>query len=180
MRGMAAGLDTPYSFASLLPAIFQEDGVAIRLTAAFDDVLAPVIATLDCLHTYLDPKLAPTDFLDWLAGWVGVELDENWPLDRQRAIVTAAVALHRTRGTVAGLRALLELVTSGRVEVTDSGGTAWSNAPDAALPGSPAPMVTVRVFVPDPTAVSSRSIEALVAAGKPVHVAHQVAVSAEQ
>jgi phage tail-like protein len=173
---MAPGLDTPYSFASLLSAILQEDAVAVRMTAAFDDVLAPVIATLDCLHTYIDPALAPTDFLDWLAGWVGVELNENWPVDRQRAMVTSAVALHRTRGTVAGLRALLELATGGRVEISDSGGTAWSSAPDAALPGSVPPMVTVRVFVPDPSVVPPRPIEALVATAKPVHVGHQVTV----
>lgn len=176
---MVGGLDTPYPFATLLPAILQEDEVAVRLTAAFDDVLAPVIATLDCLYAYLDPELAPTDFLDWLAGWVGVELDENWPVDRQRAVVAAAVGLHRMRGTTAGLRALLELVTGGRVEITDSGASTWSLTPDAALPGSPAPMVTVRVFLPDPGAVSKHSIDALVAAGKPVHVAHRVIIVAE-
>jgi phage tail-like protein len=176
MRGLVPGLTTPYPIASLLPAVFQEDPVTVALTEAFDDVIAPVIAALDCLHAYLDPLLAPTDFLEWLAGWVGAELNENWPLSRQRAVVAEAVRLHRMRGTVAGLRAYLEVATGGTVEITDSGGVTWSNAPDAALPGEPTPRLTVRVLLPEGVAVSASAIEALVTSAKPVHVAHEVIV----
>jgi phage tail-like protein len=34
------------------------------------EVLAPVVATIDCLGAYLDPALTPEDFLRWLGGWV--------------------------------------------------------------------------------------------------------------
>ncbi len=67
-------------------------------------MLAPVFATLDCLDSYFDSYfdawLTPRDFLDWLAGWVGVVLDENWPLERQRALVGQMVALYGRRGTL--------------------------------------------------------------------------------
>jgi phage tail-like protein len=174
MRGMVPALGTPYPIGTLLPAVMQEDPVTMLLTEALDDVLAPAIAALDCLHAYLDPGLAPPDFLEWLAGWVGVELDENWPPDRQRAVVAAAVELHRMRGTAAGVRDYLGLVTGGSVEITDSGGTAWSETPDAALPGDAVPRVRVRVVLPAGSTISSAVIEDLVAAAKPVHVAHQV------
>ena len=59
-------------------------------------------------------------------GWVGTELDDAWPEERRRALVRRAVEIYRVRGTVEGLRAHIELVTGGRVEIVESGGVAWS------------------------------------------------------
>lgn len=176
MRGMIPALGTPYPIGSLLPAIMQEDPLAMALTEALDQVIAPAIASLDCLHAYLDPRLAPTDFLDWLARWVGVDLNENWPPDRQRAVVAAAVSLHRTRGTIAGLRDYLTLATGGSVEITDSGGSTWSETPDAALPGEPTQHVHVQVTLPPGSTIQPAVIDDLVNTAKPVHVTHQVTV----
>ena len=47
-----------------LPAIYLDDGFTLRFTSALDEVLAPVIAVLDGFADYLDPSLAPADFLD--------------------------------------------------------------------------------------------------------------------
>ena len=47
------------------------------LTTGLDQVLAPVFSTLDGLEAYVDPGTAPSDFLDWLASWVGIELDQH-------------------------------------------------------------------------------------------------------
>lgn len=176
MRGMVPALGTPYPIGSMLPAIMQEDPLAMALTEALDDVLAPAIASLDCLHAYVDPQLAPIDFVEWLAGWVGIELNENWPPERQRAAVAAAVGLHRTRGTVAGLRDYLSLATGGIVEITDSGATTWSDEPDAALPGESTPYVHVRVTLPPGSAIQPAVIDELVNTAKPVHVTHRVTV----
>ncbi|MGH9198184.1 MAG: phage tail protein, partial [Acidimicrobiia bacterium] len=77
MRESAPDLETPYPLGQTLPAIFQEDDFALRFVSAFDRVLAPVISTLDNVSAYLDPKIAPPDFVEWLAGWVGLALDEN-------------------------------------------------------------------------------------------------------
>ena len=89
--------------ASLLPGIYQDDVFTSQFTGGLDDVLAPVFATLDCLDTYVDPWLAPEDFLEWLAGWVGVVIDEGWPLERSRAFIANIVELYRWRGTIRGL-----------------------------------------------------------------------------
>ena len=59
--------------------MYQDDSFALGFTAALDEVLAPVFNSLDNLDSYLDPELSPEDFLDWLAGWLGLVLDEDWP-----------------------------------------------------------------------------------------------------
>ena len=176
MRGLIDGLESPHPLGAALPGLFQEDGFAQRFTAAFDDVLAPVFCTLDNLEAYFDPRLAPRDFVTWLAGWVGLSLDENWPLERQRALIAQAAQLYRWRGTAKGLAAHVALYTGTEPEVVDSGGCQWSAAPGGSLPGSAEPSVTVRVRVPDPTAVDQRRIDAIVAAAKPAHVIHEIEV----
>jgi phage tail-like protein len=176
MRGMVAGMVSSAPFVELLPAVYQEDPFTGRFVGGFDDVLAPVLATLDCLVDYFDPLLAPEDFLEWLAGWVGIELEEGWPPSRRRAVVATAVEMYRLRGTVAGLRANLEVLTGGRVEIADSGGVAWSRSPDADMPGSPAPRLAVRIRVPAPASVPMDLVDSAVAAAKPAHVVHRVEV----
>jgi phage tail-like protein len=180
MRGTVPGLDTPYPIAGLLPVALQEDGLATRLTAGLDDVLAPVIATLDCLSAYVDPRLAPADFLTWLGTWVGVALDESWPLDRRRATVAQAVALYRTRGTPGGLRAHLEVLTGGQVEVTDSGGVYWSTTPDSTTATEGPPALAVRVTDPDRGASDPVVLHELVGSSKPAHVPHTVEIVTEK
>ncbi|SDI18765.1 phage tail protein, P2 protein I family [Actinokineospora alba] len=179
MRAAAPGLGTPYPLGTLLPPVLQEDAVAMRITAALDEVLTPVIATLDCLWCYVDPALAPPDFLDWLAGWVGVTLDENWLMEHRRATVAHAVDLHRARGTARGLRAYLEAATGGRIDVVDSGGVAVSTTPGGALPGSDQQRLTVRVCPPRSGSVDVSTVEKLVAEAKPAHVLHQVELVAQ-
>lgn len=178
MRAAIAGLDTPYPLGMLLPAIYQSDPAAMRWTTGLDDVLAPVISTLDCLRAYIDPMLAPDDFVLWLAGWFGTTLDENWPLDRQRAAVARSVVLYRQAGTLEGLRALIELVTGTQVEVSDSGGVVWSQAPNTPPPGQEGQAsVAVRIVAPAGFPLDLKAVDELVAAAKPAHVAHQVEVS---
>jgi phage tail-like protein len=181
MRGTVIGLATPYPLVTLLPAVYQEeDPFVSRFTAGLDDVLAPVIATLDSLEAYVDPLLAPEDFLAWLAGWVGVTVNANAPVSLHRATVARAAELHRMRGTVTGLRTALELLTGGEVEVTDSGGVAHADRPGTKPPGDPRPWVRVSVCVPADTGWSPdalrAAVEAAVVAAKPAHVQHVVEV----
>ncbi len=176
MRGLLDGLESPHPLGEALPALFQEDEFTMRFTAAFDDVLAPVFCTLDNLDAYLDPGLAPADFIAWLAGWVGLDLDENWPVERQRALIAQAAELYRWRGTVKGLAAHVALYTGADPEVIDSGGCQWSKTPGAPLPGTAEHRITVRVRVADPSSVSRRRLEAIVAAAKPAHVVHEIEV----
>jgi phage tail-like protein len=189
VRGVVPGLTNPVAIVDRLPAVYQEDEFVRRFVGAFDDALAPVLLTLDRLECYVDPRLAPTDFLSWIGEWVGIELDEAWGEAQSREIVAGAASLHRRRGTVPGIDAAVRLalglgsspggeVVRGDVEVSDSGGVAWSSRPGAALPGTSEPSLTVRVRVPDPTTVDIRRLDRVVSAVKPAHVPHTVVVEA--
>jgi len=176
MRGTIDELESAAPFGPMLPAIYQEDEFSMRFIAGFDDVLAPVLLTLDCLIDYFDPALTPTDFLEWLAGWVGIEIDESWATERRRAAVATAVEMYRMRGTISGLRANLEVLSGGQVEITDSGGVAWSTSPMGQLPGQDSPRLAVRVTVPGADERTSKAIDSIVATAKPAHVVHRVEV----
>ena len=92
-RGLVEGYGVPWPLIEHLPGLYQDDMLARELTSAFDEVLAPALGTIDNFSAYLDPALTPEDFLDWLAGWVGLLPDENWPIERRRAIVALAAQL---------------------------------------------------------------------------------------
>jgi len=171
---MVEGLPNPHPIGVALPAVFQEDDFSQRFASAFDDVLAPVVATLDNTPAYLDPGLTPADFLEWLAGWVGAVLDENWPLERQRTFVAQAVELYRWRGTVKGLSALVALYAGVEPEIIDTGEVGWSPSPNGRVPGEPEPRMTIRLRVSDRSAVNVERLDAIVRAAKPAHVPHQI------
>lgn len=162
-----------------LPGIYLEDDFTQRLLGALDEVLAPILLTLDCLDAYFDPALAPADFLDWLASWLAVPVDAGLPVRLRRELVHRAVELHRWRGTARGIAAEVQLLTGGQVEVTDSGATVVSPQPGAPVPiSASAAWVQVRVRVADPGAVDERRVRQVVAAAVPAHV--QATVEVEQ
>lgn len=176
MRGVVEGLPSVAPVAQRMPAVYQEDDFLQRFVMAFDDALAPIFLTLDGLAGYVDPALAPADFLDWLAEWVGIEVDESWPVAQRREIVAGAAALHRRRGTLRGVAEAVRLGVGGRVEVTDNGGSAWSATSGGSVPGTGEPWLHVRVTVADPARVDRRRLEAIVAGVKPAHVPHTIDV----
>jgi phage tail-like protein len=176
MRGTVAGLASPRPMGPAMPAVYQEDSFAQGFLDALDTVLAPVMGTLDNLDTYFDPYLTPDDFLGWLATWVGMTVDDSWTIERRREAVARAVELYRLRGTATGLQEQVEIHTGGTVEIIENGGTAWSIDPGGELPGSPKPLVVVRVQVDDPKSVDAGRIDGIVAAAKPAHVEHRVEV----
>jgi phage tail-like protein len=175
-NGTVEGYQSPHPLIEGLPGLYQEDDFTRRWLSAMDDALAPVFLALDSMPAYLDPELTPDDFLDWLASWVGVLLDENWPIERRRAFVAQAAELYRLRGTTAGLAAHVRIFTGGDVEILESGGVHWSKRSGSDLPGTPGYRIEVRVKDTD-TPVDPARLDALVATAKPAHVVHRVRVT---
>jgi len=64
-------------------------------------------------HRLLDARITPGEALPWLASFMGLALDPCWPEAVQRQMVREAVPLFRTRGTVASLRRMIEILTGG-------------------------------------------------------------------
>lgn len=179
-RAAVPGLPSRYPIGELLPALYADDDLAQRFTAGLDTVLAPVLSTLDNLPAYVDPALAPADFLPWLASWVGVEADPAWPVELRRAVVARAVELHRWRGTRRGLVERLRLVCGVHAEVRDGGGATWSAEPGAALPPPPTGELLVRVWPvradDGVDAVDAHRVLEVASASCPVHLTCRVEV----
>ncbi len=177
MRGMIEGAPSLQPVVENLPGVYQDNDFLQRFLAAFDDGLAPIFLTLDGLPAYLDPELAPADFVEWLFSWVGIEPDDRWSVELRRQILSGAVPFHGRRGTVRGVADVVRLaVGGGGVEVTDSGGTSWSRVPDSPMPGDPMARLSVRVTARRPEAVNVRRLERVVASATPAHVVHSIQV----
>ncbi|MFC0602350.1 phage tail protein [Streptomyces palmae] len=176
MRGTIPGLPNPLPLLHQMPAVYLEQDFLERFLGALDEVLAPLLLTLDNLPAHLHPRTAPEDFLTWMAQWVAVEVDEERPDTQRRAVVAGAVTRHRQRGTRQGLAAAIWVESGYEPEISESGGTAWSATPGAELPGSARPWVAVLLRVPDPRRVDRARLEKLLAAEVPAHVAYQLEI----
>jgi phage tail-like protein len=176
VRALVPNLENPHPLGFALPAVYHEDPLVQRFLSAFDEVMAPIFCTLDNVESYFDPQLTPPDFLNWLAHWVGLSLDEHWPLERRRSYVADAVTLYRLRGTVRGLAAQVQLHTGAEPEIEESGAIAWSSTPGGPMPGAAAPHVLVRVRVPDPATVNVDRLVAMIRAAIPADVVHELEV----
>lgn len=107
------------SYLEYLPAVYQEDAESRsfldRFLSIFQASFDGIDQELDGFPRFLDPKGVPDDFLPWLASWLGLSLDWPWTpeerLRRQRLLLERAPQLYRTRGTPAGLRAMISAYT---------------------------------------------------------------------
>ena len=176
MRGTIEGLETPHPIGTFLPGLFHDDDFTQRFVSGLDDVLAPIFLTLDAVEAYVDPRLAPMDFVDWLAQWVGVNLDENLTEERQRELVAQAAGLYGRAGTVPALADLIEAWIGVRPEIEDSGGVAWSPTHDAPMPGTATQTVTIRLRLADPTSLDQNRLRQLIEANIPAHIAPTIEV----
>jgi phage tail-like protein len=158
----------------MLPALYQDDDFTARWLSGFDTVLAPVLTTLDCFGAYLDPSLAPEDFLTWLGSWVGVALDPDADLLTRRRLVADAVELFGQRGTVRGIVGVLEASLPVTCEVIEGGAVRASTVPAGPLPGDPAGAFIVRLRLRDPAGIPSPELRRrailLVEATRPAHL----------
>jgi phage tail-like protein len=180
MRGAIPQLLSPVPTITRLPAILQEDDFLGRALPAFDDLVAPVYSTLDNLDAYVRPEYAPADFLEMLAGWVDISVDEEWTDQQRRRIVADAAGLHRRVGTVGGIRDALQLAAgpAATVDVQESGGTSWSTEPGAPLPGSDEVGVVITITVTGSDAADlARRCERLAAGVVPAYLPVRLSVS---
>jgi phage tail-like protein len=178
-RGLVEGLVSPRPIAEQLPAALQEDEFCVRMMGAFDESLAPIFSTLDCLSTYFDPDLAPDDFVDWLASWVGLDIDETWSIERRRQLIHRAVDLYRMRGTALGLATHIQLYAGVTPQIEDSGGCTWSQTASNPFPGSAQPRVTVRLDVDDAATVKMSTVRRIVDSNRPAHVPFRIEIASQ-
>ena len=179
MRGAVLGLPSPLPLADTLPGLLRADRFADSLCASFDEVLAPVLLSLDGFPAYLDLRTAPQDMVEWLAQWLGMTVDPNAAPAQQRELLQSAGELHTRRGTRRGLELAVQAELGVPVEVVETGASSWSDQPGGELPGEPLPAVLVVARPRAGQEVDSERLDALVRAIKPAHVQHQVQVALE-
>jgi phage tail-like protein len=70
-------------------------------------------------HRLLDPRIARSESLEWLGSLIGLAMDPCWPERARRQMLLEASALFRIRGTVAGLRRMIEILTNAQVLIVE-------------------------------------------------------------
>jgi phage tail-like protein len=106
-----------------LPRTYSADTAAAsflgRYLAMPDSLLMDLDSRADERHALLDPRSAPAEVLPWLAGFLGLKVDERWPEHVLRQLIAEAVWLFRFRGTVPGLRRFLEICVGAPVVIIE-------------------------------------------------------------
>lgn len=159
-----------------LPSVYQDNDFGLRFVGALEGVLDPIGALLESMPAHLDPDLTPSDILELLEAWLGVELDESWPEEQKRELVRNAGEIARRHGTKSGLEMTLRIVFPNHpLRVEDGGKVAWSTTG----PSVEKPQTGFIVYCDKPLderelAAVSRLVEQV----KPVNVSHKLRVKA--
>ena len=106
-----------------IPKTFSRDEATAsflqRYLAMFEGTLGEFEARSDARRTLFEPRSAPDEILPWLAGFLGLVLDERWPAETRRTMLEEATWLFRFRGTVPGLTRMLEIYTGTKVIIIE-------------------------------------------------------------
>jgi len=153
------------SYLAYLPGIYQNNHFLGRFLLIFESILGPIDRTVENMHHYFDPFVTPPEAVDWLGAWVGLALDERWPEDRRRELISEAVNLYQWRGTKHGLSEFLRLYTGVEPEIIEPTLREVANARNRAF------RFTVRITLPAGTRISRSLIETIIDAEKPAFAA---------
>jgi phage tail-like protein len=104
------------SYAKYLPGIFQQPDIADsdflkRFLFIFQHGFNAIESQITEMHQVFRPYDAPEKFLNWLAGWLALPLDDHWSEEKKRTLIKQAMNLYQVRGTVRGLKLFLKIFT---------------------------------------------------------------------
>jgi phage tail-like protein len=148
-RGHVDNLETPFPLIQSVPPMLAQDTFVQRMMPAFDEVLAPIISTLDCLDSYFDPELTPEDFLRYLSSWVNSHTEDELSVPGLRHSVATAVAMSAWRGTTSSLHTRFFPYDLEDIVLEEGGGVTVSTiATDPETWPDAAPMVATVTITP--------------------------------
>ena len=113
------------SYLRFLPQIFQvESDIGNSFLREFMWVFHHITESLtDKLsdgHRYYEPLNTPEPFLSWLASWVALSLDVDWPEVKKRKLIRAAAELYQYRGTRKALREALKIFIGKKPTIVEN------------------------------------------------------------
>ena len=148
-RGHVDNLETPFPLIQSVPPMLAQDTFVQRMMPAFDEVLAPIISTLDCLDSYFDPEITPDDFLRYLSSWVNSHNENELSVPGLRHSVATAVAMSAWRGTTSSLHTRFFPYDLEDIVLEEGGGvTVNTTATDPETWPDAAPMVATVTITP--------------------------------
>lgn len=107
------------AYMQYLPEIYRVNDFTGRFLMLFESFLEPVSAQVNGMDNYFDPDLTPSEFLPWLASWIGTSWDVPITDERKRVLLRKALQLYQARGTKDALKEFLETYTGGKAEITE-------------------------------------------------------------
>jgi phage tail-like protein len=149
-----------------------------RFLRGFEDGLEPHRLLLDRIDALFDSTAAPADFLPWLATWVALVLDENWPELKRRRLIREAVELYRWRGTRKGLARYLEIYTGIVPEIDDQPFEGMRLGPntllgkDTVLGGVAPHTFVITLAVSDRRSINEQIVRDIIESEKPAHTGY--------
>jgi phage tail-like protein len=160
-----------------LPGVYQDGEFGLRFLGALEEMLDPIVGTLDVLHSYFHASLAPRDVLELLAAWLGLTIDESWPDARLREAISAEGELSRRRGTRKGLELALAIAFPELpLRIEDGGGVTWTTKPASEIKAAKSSFI---VYCDTPIHETKQlAIARVIEQTKPVHVTYRLRVKA--
>jgi phage tail-like protein len=114
------------SFVEFLPSVYQQGGAGIetdflrRMLRVVQHTFESLRVRADTLHEVFRPGSTDPEFLPWLASWIALTLEPDWPTDKKRRVIRRAAALYPIRGTARALIEMVEIFTGHRVRVREN------------------------------------------------------------
>ena len=194
-------LDSPSGYLKYLPGIYQQDvengaffgrylKIFEKILTGIDDIAAgadglegmeEVVARL---FTFFAPDTAPTEFLDWLAGWMALILRGDWEESKKRRLIGRILSLYRIRGTKKGLEEYINIYLPGvDVEIVEvvapfQIGVTSTIGKDTYLGGGPPHFFSVTIILPEPDLelkkIREKEVRAIIDLEKPAHTYYEL------
>ena len=147
-----------------LPALYHDNKFIARLLLIFEAGFVPYEWIIDHFDLYLDPKMAPSEFLQWFGTWVDILVPANIPEERQHAIAQELGTLFKARGTRHSLSRHLELI--------------FGKAPEITEPPNEFATFVVRLSIgkDQDTPINREIAESIIEAQRPIHTRYRLVI----
>ncbi len=189
-------MDRLSSYLEYLPDIYRDHPFIGRFLQIFEKMLTGIDddvpqthpgieQVLDVIRDYFNPTYTDLAFLDWLAGWLALELPGEWPEAAKRELIGRIVPLYSKRGTMEGIEEFLKIYVGAGVTINEwyspfQIGKSSTVGLDTALGGGPPDFFSVQVILPEPDPEMMRkkeqAVREIIDREKPAHTYYQLEV----